>query len=126
MGENAGGIRSHRDLVAWQKAMELVVIVYRASEAFPKGELYGLTSQLRRAAVSIPANIAEGQGRRGKGEFLQFLSNARGSLLELDTHLEIALRLGYLTPQQHATVCTQSHQVGRLINGLMRSLTTNL
>ena len=86
-------IKSHRDLIVWQKAMDLVVLIYKATEAFPKHELYGLTSQLRRAAASIPANIAEGQGRRSKPEFCQFLGNARGSLLELDTHLELALRL---------------------------------
>ncbi|MGH9942695.1 MAG: four helix bundle protein [Pyrinomonadaceae bacterium] len=86
-------IRNHRDLVAWQKAMNLVVNVYQASQQFPKDETYGLTSQMRRAAVSIPANIAEGQGRRSKAEFRQFLGTARGSVLELDTHLELALRL---------------------------------
>ena len=95
-------VRSHRDLVAWQKAMDMVVMIYRATETFPKHELYGLTSQIRRAAVSAPANIAEGQGRRLPGEFIQFLGNARGSLLELDTHLELALRLGYLKTEQHS------------------------
>ena len=76
-------IHSHRDLIVWQKAMDLVVRVYRESESFPKTELYGLTSQVRRAAVSVPANIAEGQGRRLVGEYVHFLGNARGSLLEL-------------------------------------------
>ena len=90
-------IKSHRDLIAWQKAMDLVVLIYQSTAGFPKYELYGVTSQMRRAAASIPANIAEGQGRRSKSEFGQFLGNARGSLLELDTHLELALRLNYLT-----------------------------
>lgn len=94
-------IKSHRDLIVWRKAMDLVVLVYKATESFPKHELYGLTSQIRRAASSVPANIAEGQGRRSKSEFRQFLGNARGSLLELDTHLELALRLNYLTASQH-------------------------
>ena len=119
-------IKSHRDLVVWQKAMDLVVLIYQATAAFPKHELYGLTSQLRRAAVSIPANVAEGQGRRSKSEFCQFLGNARGSLLELDTHLELALRLKYLTNSQHERIHKDVVEVGRLANGLMRSLTSNL
>lgn len=97
-------IKSHRDLIVWQKSMDLVVAVYRATDAFPKSETYGLTSQIRRAAASIPANIAEGQGRRLSGEYLQFLANARGSLLELDTHLEIAHRLEILDQSNHANV----------------------
>ncbi|HLL14823.1 MAG TPA: four helix bundle protein [Pyrinomonadaceae bacterium] len=119
-------IKSHRDLIVWQKAMELVVAVYKLSKNFPKEELYGLTSQLRRAAVSIPANIAEGQGRRSKTEFNQFLGHARGSLLELDTHLELALRLEYISTKEHAPVQEQLREVGRVMNGLMRSLTSNL
>lgn len=119
-------IKSHRDLIAWQKAMNLVAAVYEASKGFPKEELYGLTSQTRRAAVSIPANIAEGQGRRSKKEFCQFLGNARGSLLELDTHLELALRFGYIKSQQYVVIETQIHEVGRLINGLLRALGSNL
>src|ERR1044072_5891448 len=78
-------IRSHRDLIVWQKAIDFVVTVYRATESFPKAETYGLTSQIRRAVTSVPANIAEGQGRRLPKEFVHFLSNARGSLWELDT-----------------------------------------
>jgi four helix bundle protein len=119
-------IKSHRDLIAWQKAMNLVVSVYNASRAFPKEETYGLTSQLRRAAVSVPANIAEGQGRRSKSEFRQFLGNARGSLLELDTHLELAVRLNYLNVQEHSKIRDQIQEVGRIINGSLRSLTSNL
>lgn len=115
-------IRSHRDLIVWQKAMDLVVNVYALSEAFPKTETYGLTSQVRRAACSIPANIAEGQGRRLPGEFLNFLGTARGSLSEVDTQLELALRLRYLTFEQHAGLTNQLYEVARLLNGLMRSL----
>ena len=85
-------IRSHRDLIAWQKAMDLVVNVYSLSKSFPPEELYALTKQVRRAVTSVPANIAEGQGRRLSQEFHQFLANARGSLMELDTHLEVAFR----------------------------------
>ena len=116
------GIRSHRDLIVWQKAMDLVVSVYAATENFPKTELYGLTSQIRRCAASIPANIAEGQGRRLSGEFLQFLGNARGSLLELDTHLEIARRLSMLSEEAHLALMDQLIEVRKLLNGLMRSI----
>jgi len=119
-------IKSHRDLIVWRKAMDLVVLVYKATEGFPKHELYGLTNQIRRAASSVPANIAEGQGRRSKSEFRQFLGNARGSLLELDTHLELALRLNYLTPSQHEGINAYVEEVGRMLNGLLRSLASDL
>jgi four helix bundle protein len=115
-------IRSHRDLIVWQKAMDLVVTVYRATETFPKAETYGLTSQIRRAVTSIPANIAEGQGRRLTKEFVYFLANARGSLLELDTHLESAARLGFLETSKHVELKGQVDEVGRILNGLMRSV----
>jgi four helix bundle protein len=126
MSEPGSQIRSHRDLVAWQKAMDLVVAVYQASKAFLKEETYGLTNQLQRAAVSVPANIAEGQGRRSKSEFRNFLGNARGSLLEVDTHLEIALRLGYIDAERHSDLRTKLQEAGRILNGLLRSLTTDL
>jgi four helix bundle protein len=119
-------IKSHRDLIVWQKAMDLVVAVYHASKGFPKEETYGLTGQMRRAAVSIPANIAEGQGRRLTKEFQQFLAHARGSLLELDTHLELALRLHYINTEQYVVVHNKVDEVGRLLNGLLRSLNSNI
>jgi four helix bundle protein len=119
-------IKSHRDLIAWQKSMDLVVMVYKATEGFPRHELYGLTSQIRRAASSVPANIAEGQGRRSKTEFRQFLGNARGSLLELDTHVELALRLSYLTQAQYGRINEQLVEVGKILNGLLRSLISDL
>ena len=119
-------IKSHRDLIVWQKAMELVVAVYRACKSYPKDETYGLISQTRRAAVSIPANIAEGQGRRLAKEFKQFLANARGSLLELDTHLELALRLEYMNSAQYSVLRQKLDEVGRLLNGLMRSINTDI
>ena len=103
--------------------MDLVEAIYKVSNRFPKDELYGLTGQMRRAAVSVPANIAEGQGRRLTGEYLHFLGNARGSLLELDTHLELARRLGYIESQPHCKLESMLQEVGRLLNGLMRSLT---
>lgn len=88
--------RNHRSLKAWQKAIELVEHVYAETRSFPKEELFGLTSQMRRAAVSVPSNIAEGAARSGTKELLRFLSIAEASLSELDTHMEIALRLGYM------------------------------
>jgi len=115
-------IKSHRDLIAWQKAMNLAEAVYQFTRSFPKEEIYGITSQIRRCAVSIPANIAEGQGRRSKKEFQQFLGHARGSLLELDTHLELALRFGYINSEAYQKVLLQIQEVGRLVNGLIRSL----
>src|ERR1700739_246455 len=87
---------SHKDLVVWNKAMRLVLNTYRYTKFFPREETYGLATQMRRAAVSIPRNIAEGKGRYSRKELLQFLVNARGSLLELETQIEIAKDLGYL------------------------------
>ncbi|MFN2491272.1 MAG: four helix bundle protein [Pyrinomonadaceae bacterium] len=124
-GQAKAPIRSHRDLIVWQKAMDLVVTVYRATETFPKAETYGLTSQIRRAATSIPANIAEGQGRRLPKEFLYFLANSRGSLWELDTHLESSTRLGFLNAGTHLELQSQLDEVGRILNGLMRSVSNS-
>lgn len=118
-------IRSHRDLIVWQKAMDPVVRVYRDTESLPKAEAYGLTSQIRRAVTSIPANIAEGQGRRLTKEFVYFLANARGSLWELDTHLESATRLGFLNSDTHQELQSQLDEVGRMLNGLMRSVSNS-
>src|ERR1051325_7930872 len=112
---SAAPIKSHRDLIVWQKAMDLVESVYAATGSFPREEIYALTSQIRRAAVSIPANIAEGQGRRLTKEYLYFLANARGSLLELDTHLEIALRLQYLDKGSYLDLKTKLDEVGRML-----------
>src|SRR6266403_4650351 len=88
---------SYRDLIVWQRAVAAVTKLYRATESFPKHELYGLTSQVRRAAVSVACNIAEGQGRESNGEFQQFLGNAKGSLLEFETQLVISKNLHYLS-----------------------------
>jgi four helix bundle protein len=90
-------VNCYKDLIVWQKAMDLTEMVYQATKAFPREELYGLTNQVRRAAVSIPSNIAEGQARQSTAEFRNFLSLARGSLAEVETQLMIAQRLGYLT-----------------------------
>jgi four helix bundle protein len=92
--EGQGKIRSYRDLLVWQKGMALAKMVYRLTTGFPEGERFGLVAQMRRAAVSVPSNIAEGQARRGRREFAQFLSHAEGSLAELDTQLMLAVDLG--------------------------------
>jgi four helix bundle protein len=113
--------RSYRDLVAWQKAMDLVTATYRATAGFPKDELFGLTSQLRRAAVSIPSNIAEGQGRLSEKEFRYFLGQARGSLMEVETQLHIAENLGYLEREQTLLLLQSCGEVGRM-NGLLASV----
>jgi four helix bundle protein len=91
-------IKSYRDLVAWQKGIDLCELIYRASAAFPSNEMYGLTSQIRRAAISVPSNIAEGAGRITKGEFIQSVGYARGSLFEVETQLIVAKRFGYMVP----------------------------
>jgi four helix bundle protein len=89
-------VKSHKDLKVWQESMDLVIQIYKLAENFPKHEVYGLSSQIRRAAVSIPSNIAEGAGRKGENEFTRFLYIALGSLSELETQLEISHRLGYI------------------------------
>jgi four helix bundle protein len=120
-----GGVmaqQNYQDLIVWQKAIELVAAVYSASKAFPREEIYGLTSQLRRAAVSVPSNIAEGQGRSTRGEFRQFLCQARGSLYEVQTQVHIAVRLGYLTQEDAKVLKDDIVAVAQLLNGLLRSL----
>jgi len=115
---------SYRDLVAWKRAVELVTHVYGLTKSFPDDERYGLTAQLRRAAVSVASNIAEGQGRFSRGEFKQFLGHTRGSLLEIETQMTIATNLGYLDSRQSEVVFELSSEVGRILNGLISSLNT--
>jgi len=115
-------VQSYRDLVVWKKSMALVLDVYRCTQAFPKIETYGLTSQLRRAAVSVPSNIAEGQARLSTGEFKQFLGNARGSLMEVETQILIARDLGYLERNDSENLLSAAAEVGRILNGLLASL----
>jgi four helix bundle protein len=109
-------------LIAWQKGIELVAAIYRVTQTFPKEEIYGLTSQLRRAAVSVPSNIAEGQGRKSKPEFRHFLHNAAGSLMEVETQATIAAVLGYLQRDKEAELLSQTNELGRIINGLIASM----
>ena len=115
-------IKSYRDLIAWQKAVELVVECYRATEGFPKSETYGLSSQLQRAAVSVPANIAEGRGRGHIREFAHHVAIAQGSLCETETHVEVAQRLGYLTPVAANALQQRAQRLGKLMHGLRHSL----
>jgi four helix bundle protein len=110
--------RSYRDLDVWQRAMDLLVESYRIAHTFPPLERHGLASQLRRAAVSIPANIAEGNGRRHRGEYVHHVSIARGSLTELETHLEAARRLGYSTEVDLRHAVTLAARVGRMLTRL--------
>jgi four helix bundle protein len=121
-GDERRGVKNYRELVAWQKAMDLVTMVYDVTQHWPKTEVYGLTNQIRRAAVSIPSNIAEGQGRASTKEFLHHLSMARGSLLEVETQLLIAQRLGYTAPEAATQLLAGTAEAGRLLNGLYRSL----
>jgi len=115
-------VKNYQELIAWQKAMDLVEDVYRASRTFPREEIYPLTSQIRRAAVSVPSNIAEGQGRRTTLDFLRHLSIAYGSLREVETQILIAGRLRYLNSATIDQVMRRAGEVGKLLNGLMNSL----
>lgn len=115
-------VRSYRDLSAWQKAMALTVAIYRVTEQFPQSEEFGLSRQLRRAATSIPSNIAEGQGRSSTNDYIHFLHIVRGSLQEMETQLLLAQQLNFLSVQESESVLTQSSEVSRLISGLISSL----
>jgi len=115
--------QSYRDLIAWQKAMDFVMDVYGATKLFPRDETYGLASQVRRAAVLIPTNIAEGQARYSPREFHFFLSRARGSLVEVETQLLIAQKLGYFTPGHGQQLLDKANELGRILNGLIGSIT---
>ncbi len=113
---------SFRDLRVWQEAMKLTTQIYRATSGFPKHELYGLSQQIRRAAVSVPSNIAEGKGHRSDKEFVHFLLHARGSLLEVQTQLLIAEELQYLRKEDVLRLLAMAEGVGRALNGLINSM----
>ncbi len=115
-------VRSFRDLQVWQRSMELTVLIYKLTASFPREEVYGLTSQLRRCAVSVPSNIAEGQGRLNTREFKQFLGIARGSNCELQTQLEIAQRLGFGDPSQIDQAEGLAHEIGKMIFTILGKL----
>ena len=125
MCEGAGsgnGIESYRDLLVWQRGMFITEQVYRLARSFPRDELFGLTSQTRRAAVSVPANIAEGYGRGTRQSYAAFLRIARGSLKELETHLLIAERVGLADQNHTAPILTEADHTGRMLGQLIRSL----
>ena len=113
---------SFKDLIVWQKAIALTLAIYRLTESFPHSERYGLTDQLRRAAVSVASNIAEGYGRATRGEYLQFLGHARGSNCEVETQLLIVAALGFGIESDRATAVKLCADVSRLLRGLIQSL----
>jgi len=114
--------KSYRDLITRQKAMDFVMDVYRTSKAFPRDELYGLSSQLRRSAVGVPTNIAEGQARFSANEFHYFLGRARGSLVEVETQLMIAQKLAYFPPEHGKQLLDQAAELGKILNGLIGAI----
>jgi four helix bundle protein len=113
---------SYRDIKVWQRAIELVVDIYSCTRSFPKEEMYGLVGQLRRAAVSIFSNIAEGKGRRTDKEFLLFLHHARGSVFELETQLTIAGLLGYIPEPDVHRIANSASEVARMLSGLIKAI----
>jgi len=115
-------IGNHRDLIVWQKALQLTVAIYRATAAFPRAEAFGLTAQLRKAAVSVPSNLAEGSARRTSADFLSFLHIARGSQAEVDTQLRLAIALGYLSDRTGTDLLAQSDEVGRLLTAVIHGI----
>jgi four helix bundle protein len=115
-----GNVKSHKDLKVWQESMDLVIQIYKLAENFPKHEIYGLSSQIRRAAVSIPSNIAEGAGRSGEKEFIRFLYIALGSLSEIETQLEIAFRLDYIKDLEE--INNSIYFIRKMLANLIKSL----
>ena len=112
----------YKDLIVWQKAMDLTVQVYNLTKKIPKEELYGLTNQLRRAVVSIPSNIAEGNGRASTGDYVRFLSIARGSVAEVETQLLICVRLKYLTQEDIESLLSLVDEIGQMLNSIITKL----
>jgi four helix bundle protein len=115
-------VKSFRDLLVWQRAIQLSVAIYRLTQGFPREELYGLSSQIRRSAVSVPSNIAEGHGRLNTGEYRQFLGIARGSNFELQTQLEIARALEFGNSKLLDEAEGLSHEVGKMIYGILEGI----
>jgi four helix bundle protein len=115
-------LRSYRELIAWQESVDLVTEIYFITKEFPRDEIYGLTVSYDGSTVSVPSNIAEGQGRATKGEFIQFLCHARGSLFESETQIVIAEKLGYITRDIELRVASMITEVARILNGLLTSL----
>ena len=115
-------IQSYQDLAVWRNSIDLAEECYRATKLFPKDEMYGMTSQIRRAAASVAANIAEGHGREHTGSFVQSLRIAQGSLKELETHVILAQRVGLVVSETSTRLLTKSDQIGRMLRSLIRAL----
>jgi len=115
-------IKTYRDLLVWQKSMAIVTEVYKTTQSFPKDEIYGLIGQMRRCAVSIPSNIAEGYGRNSRNEYIRFLRVAMGSLYELQTQFDISSRLGYITEDYYGQLFEASREVERMLSSLIKKL----
>jgi four helix bundle protein len=113
----------YSDLLVWQKAMDLVTSIYQISATFPSEERFGLSSQARRAAVSIPSNIAEGHGRKASGAYINHISIALGSLMELETQIQIAFRLGFILQDDTSALLTKTDEIGKMLSGLKKSIT---
>jgi four helix bundle protein len=113
---------SYRDLIVWQNAVKFITRIYQVTRSFPKDELYGLTNQMRRAAVSVASNIAEGQGRLSPREFKHFLGQARGSMLELETQLEVSRNLGYIDQKNAESLNEDARVIGRMLNRLVEAI----
>ena len=118
-------VKTYRDLIVWQKSMELVTQIYRITKTFPKEENYGLISQIRRCAVSIPSNIAEGYGRQSTNDYVRFLKISIGSLYETQTQIEIALNLEYLSSDEFKRIYELSREIERMLSSLCKKITNN-
>jgi four helix bundle protein len=117
-------LKSYKDLLVWQRSLGMVKFIYELTRSFPQDERFGLVTQMRRAAVSVPSNIAEGQSRHTRGEFIQFISHAEGSLAELETQLLIAIELDFCTRSQSESLLSLVDELQRMLNGLRQKLAT--
>ena len=122
MARNPSDIQSHRDLVVWQKSMDLAVAAYRLTAKFPGEERYGMIGQIRRASASVPANIAEGYGRESPGAYAQQLRVSQGSLKEFETHLELAHRVGLVGGEEFQPLMSLADEIGRMLRSLIRAI----
>lgn len=118
-------MKSYKELIAWQKGIELVILVYKISGKFPKEELYGLVDQMKRSAVSVPSNIAEGFGRHSDNDFIRFLNISRGSLFEFQTQLEISLRLDFVKEDEYENLMQITIEIDKILNALISKIKQN-